>query len=261
MERPASKQLIVVGSLVLFFLMVPNVIVIPISFSPIEFYQFPPPGISLRWYEEFFTDPRWLGSLFLSLRVGAATAVLSVLLGVCAAFGVTRGLSFGRQATLGLVLAPIVVPNVIVAAGLYVFYADIGLLHSEFGLILAHTIIATPIVTITVMASVKRIDRNLELAAMSLGAGYVRTFITVVLPQVRPGILAGLIFAFVTSFDELVLAIFLGGIDSTTLPMKMWEGITVESNPVLPAASTVLLVFSTLPLLIVELQRRRRAAR
>jgi len=150
------------------------------------------------------------------------------------------------------------VPHVILAAGLFVLFVNVGLLQTEFGLVLAHTLVATPIVVLTVMVSLRTVRRDLELAAMSLGAGYVRTLFHVTLPQVMPGILTGALLAFVTSFDETTLAIFLGGVQSTTLPMKMWDGITVESNPVLPAASTIVLIFSTLPMVAIEIWRRLR---
>jgi putative spermidine/putrescine transport system permease protein len=261
MHRPVSLFTIAAGGIVLLFLILPNLVIVPVSFSASEFQQFPPTDLSLRWYQRFFADQRWVEALMRSLRIGIATSMLSVLLGTCAAFGLARGRFVGVQGLAALVLAPLVVPHVILAAGLYVFYVDVGLLRTELGLILAHTIIATPIVVITVTASLRSVRRDLELAAMSLGAGYVETFVKVTLPQVSPGMIAGALLAFVTSFDELVLAIFLGGVRSTTLPMRMWEGITVESNPVLPAASTILIAFSTLPLLSLELARRWRAGR
>jgi putative spermidine/putrescine transport system permease protein len=196
-----------------------------------------------------------------SIRIGLATAILSSILGVCAAFAFVRGRLPGQKLLTAAVMAPLVVPLVILAAGLFVLYVDLRLLQTEAGLILAHTLIATPIVTVTVMVALRTLRRDLELAAMSLGAGYSRTFFSVTLPQIAPGVWTGAIFAFVTSFDETTITIFLAGVKSTTLPMKMWEGITVESNPILPAASTILLVGSVVPLLLLELHRRWRARR
>jgi len=256
MNRPPTAFVIAAGSAVLCFLVLPNLIIVPISFSTAEFYQFPPPGVSLQWYERFFTDARWIASLLLSLRIGLATTALSVSLGICAAFSIVRGSRWSAGVAAVLILGPLVVPHVILAAGLFVFYANAGLLQTEIGLILAHTVIAMPIVTVSIMVSVRALRRDLEFAAMSLGASYTTTFFKVMLPQVLPGILTGAVFAFVTSFDEVTLAIFLGGVRTTTLPMRIWEGITVESNPVLPAVSTILLLMTTIPLLAIELWKR-----
>jgi ABC-type spermidine/putrescine transport system permease subunit II len=261
MTHRLSPATIVLGALVLGFLILPNLIIVPLSFSRTEFYSFPPSGFSLRWYERFFADPRWTEALWRSIRIGAATSFLSCVLGTCAAFALARGRLLAAGLITAILMAPLVVPHVILAGGLFVFYVDLGILTSELGLILGHTLIAFPIVMVTVMVALRSLDRDLELAAMSLGAGYARTFVAVTLPQIAPGLLTGAIFAFVSSFDETTMAIFLGGINSTTLPMKMWEGITVESNPVLPAASTILLVGSTIPLILVELHRRWRDRR
>jgi ABC-type spermidine/putrescine transport system permease subunit II len=258
MALKPSLATIMLASLVLGFLILPNLIIIPISFNPTEFYAFPPNGFSLRWYQRFFADSRWTEALFRSARIGVAVAVLSSAFGVCAAFGLVRGRLRGVKLISAAIMAPLVVPHVVLAAALFVFYVPIGLLQTETGLVMAHTLIAAPIVTVTVMVSLRSLRRDLELAAMSLGAGYGRTFALVTLPQIAPGLWTGAIFAFVSSFDETTMAIFLGGVKSTTLPMKMWEGITVESNPVLPAASTILLIGSTIPLVFVELHRRWR---
>lgn len=258
MKRPASAFVIIAGGAVLCFLVLPNFIIVPISFSTAEFYQFPPPGFSLQWYQRFFSDPGWIDSFLLSLRIGAVATALAVSLGTCAAFSIVRGNLFGASLATALILGPLVVPHVILAASLFVFYANTGLLQTETGLVLAHTVIAMPIVTVSVMVSVRALRRDLEHAAMSLGAGYVTTFLRVILPQVLPGILTGAVFAFVTSFDEVTLAIFLGGVRTTTLPMRIWQGITVESNPVLPAVSTILLLMTTIPMLAVELWKRWR---
>jgi ABC-type spermidine/putrescine transport system permease subunit II len=196
-----------------------------------------------------------------SIRIGVLCALLSTVLGVCAAFGLARALLPLARGLTGLLLAPLVVPHVILAAGLFVFYVDLGLLRTELGLVIAHTLIALPIVTVTVLISIQSLRRDLELAAMSLGAGYFITFTKVTLPQVIPGIGTGAVLAFVSSFDETTLALFLGGTQSATLPMKMWEGITVESNPVLPAASTILLAGSTIPLFLVHAYRQWRERR
>ena len=244
------------GGLVLFFLILPNLIIVPLSFSPTEYFQFTPSGWTLKWYQRFFEDPRWFEALIRSIRIAGLVAAASTVLGVSAAFALSRGALPALQVFHGLLLAPIAVPHVILAAALFVMFVAVGLLQTELGLIVAHTLVATPIVIVTVMVSLRSARRDLELAAMSLGAGYARTLFSVTLPQIMPGILTGALLAFVSSFDETTLSIFLGGVQSTTLPMKMWDGITVESNPVLPAASTIVLVVSTVPLVIIEIWRR-----
>lgn len=261
MVRPASAAMKIAAIFVLLFLILPTFVIIPMSFSPTETYQFPPSSFSLRWYERFFTDPQWTASLYRSLRIGCAAAFLAVVLGVFAAFSLFRGKFFGRKIVLGLLMSPLIVPHVILAAGLYVFYANIGMLQTETGLIIAHTVLGMPIVIVTVTASLKTIRHDLELASMSLGAGYVTTFVKVTLPQVLPGILTGALFAFVSSFDEATVALFITDVRTITLPVKMWESISVESNPVLPAASAIILVISTLPIVMIEVFRRWRASR
>lgn len=261
MHRPVSAFVTISAGLVLLFLVLPNLIIIPVSFSPTEIYQFPPQEFSLRWYERFFSDPRWIEALSRSLRIGVLSAALSVILGTCVALGLTRGRLFGMQAASALLLVPLIIPHVIYAAGLYVFYANIGLLQTEAGIVIAHTMLGMPIVAVTVMAALRGLRRDLELASMSLGANYTVTFFRVTLPQIVPGIVTGAIFAFVASFDEATVAIFISGVRSITMPVKMWEGITVESNPILPAASTILLIGSTIPLIVIEIHRRLRERR
>ena len=261
MRRTVTPFTAIAAGFVLLFLILPNLIIVPVSLNPTALQQFPPPTLSLHWYERFFADSRWMEALVRSLRVGVLAAMFSVVLGVLGAFGLTRGRFPGMPIASGLLFAPLVVPHVVYAAGLYVFYADIGLLQSETGIVVAHTMLGAPIVAVTVMSSLRSLRRDLELAAMSLGANYTTTFLRVTLPQVLPGIVTGAIFAFVASFDETTIAIFVSGVRSVTLPVKMWEGITVESNPVLPAAATILLALSTVPLLFMEIIKKGLAAR
>lgn len=254
--RP-SLPTVFFASAVIIFLILPNLVIVPLSFSPSEYFQFSA-SFSFRWYERFFEDPRWTEAFLRSIRIGVYVSFLSTTLGFAAAFALVRGSLPASQLLSGLVLSPLVVPHVVLAAGLFVLFISLGLLQTEVGLVLAHTLIATPIVIMTVMVSMRGLRRELELAAMSLGAGYALTLWRVVLPQLRQGILTGALLAFVSSFDETTLSIFLGGVGSTTLPIKMWDGITVESNPVLPAASTIVLLCSTVPMVALEIWRRLR---
>jgi putative spermidine/putrescine transport system permease protein len=260
LTRP-SPVVIVLGGLVLFYLIFPNLIIVPMSFSSAPHFQFPPPGFSLQWYAEFFGDPRWIDSLFVSLRVGVMATLLSVVFGTGAAFGVARGRLPLPGVVRALLMAPLITPYVVMAAGIYILYVRLRLVDTELGLAMAHTLLGIPVVMIAVTASMRAARRDLELAAMSLGATPWQTFAKVTLPLVRPGILTGAIFAFITSFDEVIIAIFITGVRSKTLPMKMWDGVRTEISPVLTAVATILICLSIAVLLVVELGRRRRDRR
>lgn len=255
--RPGPALSLIVG-LVLLYLVLPIVVVVPLSFSSGLYLSFPPPGLSLRWYARFFADPAWTASLWLSVWVGLAVMVLSVLLGTPAAFALVRGRLRGVRLINGFILTPVIVPGIIVAVGIYFFYARIGLVGTPIGLILAHTCLAVPFVVINVSATLYGFDTRLEHAAMSLGATPWRTFRTITLPLIRPGVLAGAVFAFITSFDELLVALFVSGSSAVTLPRRMWQQIRFNIEPTIAAVSTLLIVFTTLLLLSAELLRRRR---
>lgn len=258
-QRRPSPLLIVTGGIVLLFLILPNVVIVPLSFSPTEFFQFPPAGVSLRWYRRFFEDPVWLEALGRSLRVGAAVTIGALVLGTGAAFGLARGRLPGRTALRGLLMTPLIVPHVLIAAGMYIVYSRLRLLDTELGLVLAHTVLALPVVLIVVTAAMRAAKRDLEQAALSLGATPRQTFFKVTLPLVRPGLVTGAIFAFMASFDELIVAIFVTGVHTTTLPLKMWEGATQEITPVLHVVATLLVGVSILALAVGEVVRRRAA--
>lgn len=244
-------------ALVLAFLMLPIVIVIPLSFSEARYLSFPPPGFSLQWYREFFTREAWTGSALLSLWVGVATTAASLALGVPAALGLARGSFPGKRLLLGVLLSPIVAPGIVVAIGLYYAYARYGLVGHPAALVLAHTTLAVPFVVINVMASLSGIDPRLEQAARNLGASPLAAFRHVTLPLIRPGVFAGAVFAFVTSFDELLVALFLSGTTAVTLPRRMWEQINFSVTPTIAAASTLLIVLTTVLMLTAEILRRR----
>lgn len=254
--RP-TWQLWLAGGAVLVYLVAPNLVIVPMSFSPSEFFQFPPPGFSLRWYERFFGDPRWTEALFRSVRVGVAATLIAVVLGTAAAFGLARGRLPFPALLRGFLMAPLVIPYVLMASGFYILFVRLRLVDSEIGLTLAHAVLAIPIVLIAVSSAMRAARRDLERAALSLGASDRQAFFAVTLPLIRPGILTGAVFAFITSFDEVVIAVFIAGVRSTTLPLKMWEGATTEISPVLPAVSTILVGISFVLLLGGELARRR----
>jgi len=244
--------------IVLLFLMTPILIVVPLSFSNASYLRFPPPGWSLRWYHNYLDRPEWLDATWLSIWVGVGTAALSVLLGTLAAFGLTRGRFPGRTLVALLAMSPLAVPIIVLAIGVYFTYSRLGLVGTPLGLILAHTCLAVPFVLATVSASLTGFDRRLEMASMGLGAGRWRTFRSVTLPNVWPGIFTGAVFAFITSFDELVLALFLSGSDAVTMPRRMWDEIRFEIDPTIAAVSTVLIALTSLLLLGAEWLKGRR---
>lgn len=248
---------------VFFYLILPILIVVPMSFSASRFLQFPPPGLSLRWYARYLGDAEWIGATLRSLLVAGLVTAICTVLGTMAALGLVRGTFRGKQLVNSLIVSPMIVPVIIVAIALYFFYAPfkawgMPLIGTVPGLVIAHSLLALPLVVINVSATLKGFDRNLELASQSLGAGPLVTFRRITLPLIRPGIVSGALFAFITSFDELVIAIFISGSTARTLPVKMWEGIRLEIDPTIAAVSTLLIGLSVALLLAMELLRQDR---
>lgn len=242
---------------VLLFLIAPILVIIPLSFNSVPFFTYPMPGLSLRWYEEFFLTSRWQGALQNSLFVAVSVTMLSTALGTLAALGLSRPNFPWRRAVMGLLISPMIVPGVITAVAVYFFYADVGLLNTYTGLILAHTALATPFVVITVTAALTGFDYSLTRAAAGLGAPPITVFLRITLPLILPGMITGALLAFITSFDEVLLALFVAGVEQRTLPRVMFSGIREEINPTITAAATVLIIFSIAMLTTVELLRRR----
>lgn len=249
---------------VFLYLMLPVLVVVPMSFSSSRYLQFPPPGLSLRWYTNFLGDSEWTGAAARSLIVATLVTAICTALGTMAAFGLVRGTFRGKQFVNSLIVSPMVVPVIIVAIALYFFYAPfkawgMPLIGTIPGLVIAHALLALPLVVISVSATLKGFDRNLEMASQSLGASPLVTFRRVTFPLIRPGVVSGALFAFITSFDELVIAIFISGSTARTLPVKMWEGIRLEIDPTIAAVSSLLIGLSVALLLILALLRRDRA--
>jgi putative spermidine/putrescine transport system permease protein len=242
---------------VLGFLILPILIIVPLSFSSGTFLTLPLPGLSLRWYEEFFTSAPWRLSLRNSVIVACATTVIATVLGTLAALGLTRARLPGQSLLMGLIVSPMIVPVVIVAVGVYFAYAPFGLTGSLLGLTLAHTALAAPFVVITVSATLRGFDVNQTRAGASLGASPVLVFFRITLPLILPGVISGALFAFITSFDEVVVALFLTSPAERTLPRQMFSGMRENISPVIAAAATLLIVLSALLLLALELLRRR----
>ena len=243
-QRVAQAGLAALAALVLAFLVLPIVIIVPLSFSSGSFFYYPLPGFSLRWYGDFFTSSFWLPALWNSLIVGTSVTLLATLLGTLAALGLWRARFRGQGLVLALLISPMVVPVVIVAVGVYFAFAPLGLTDGYAGLILAHTALAAPFVVVTVLAALAGFDRTLLRAAGSLGANALTTFRRVTLPLILPGVLSGAVFAFAASFDEVVVALLIAGPGQRTLPRQMFSGINDNISLTITAAATMLVVIS-----------------
>jgi putative spermidine/putrescine transport system permease protein len=230
--------------LVYAFLLLPSLLVIPISFGGENELHFPPHTFSLQLYEQFFSSPSWMNPFWQSLRVAIVTTIASLVLAVPAAYASIRYEFPGKQIVMVLLMSPVVVPVIVTALALYLYFSYLGIAGSTAGLILAHIVYVTPFVMVTVAAGVRKLDPALEFAATMMGATRFTTFRRVVLPQLGPSILAGGLFAFLISFDEVVLAWFLTGAQTSTLPVKMYSSIQWEISPVIAAVSTLLTVLS-----------------
>jgi putative spermidine/putrescine transport system permease protein len=243
--------------LVLLFLIAPILVIMPLSFNAEPYFTYPMPGLSLRWYEEFFTSERWQSALQNSIIVAVSTTILATTLGTVAALGLSRANFPWRTVVMSILISPMIVPVVITAVGMYFFYNDIGLINSYPGLILAHTTLATPFVVIVVTATLMGFDHTLTRAAQGLGASSWTVFFKVIMPLILPGLISGALFAFVTSFDEVVVVLFIASPEQRTLPKQMFSGIRELISPTITAAATLLILFAVLMLTTVELLRRR----
>jgi putative spermidine/putrescine transport system permease protein len=246
------------------FLLAPLMIVVPLSFNAEPYFTFTskmltldPEGYSLRWYRDIGENPQWLEAIGNSLLIALASTTLATVLGTLAAIGLARSNMPFRDFFMAILISPLVVPIVISAAGMYFFYSNMGLAQTHLGIILAHTALGVPFVVITMTATLSGFDRNLIKAASSLGADPVTVFFRVTLPLVAPGMISGALFAFAASFDEVVTVLFLGGPEQRTVPRQMWSGIREQLSPTILAVATLLIVFSSLLLLAVEMLRRR----
>ena len=259
-RQPRRLLLLALGALTVFFLMAPTLVVVPMSFTASNALTFPPEGFSTRWYEKMVTDPQWSTGFVNSAQVAFLTAILATALGTLAALGTVRGRFPGRSAVNALVLSPLIVPVIIIAIGMFSVFVRWKIAGSVVGLVLAHTALAMPFVVVNVATSLRTMDRNLELAAQSLGAGPIRTFRRITLPLILPGVLAGGLFAFITSWDEVVVSIFLTSARFRTLPAEMWEQVRQVVDPTVAAVSTTLLAVTTTVLVLAFVVRRQAPA-
>lgn len=257
--RTALLPRILLGTavaLILAFLVVPVLIVVPMSFSDSRFLTFPPPAYSLRWYEAFFGNPGWIQAARVSLILAVSTALGSTVIGTAAAYALNATGSKLLRSLSILLLLPLVVPVIIVAVGVFFVFAKIGLVASMPGLILANIMLGTPYVVTAVLAGLRGFDPAQEMAARSLGMNRLRAFLTVTLPQIRPSVISGALFAFISALDETIVAIFISGGENQTLTKRMFTSLRDEIDPTIAAISTLLTVASFLILLIANASRR-----
>lgn len=242
---------------VLLFLIVPILVIVPLSFNSSSFLSYPLSGFSLRWYQTFFNSQEWIGALGNSLLIAPLATLLATVLGVLAAMGLVRGEFRGKGLVMAILISPMVAPVVIIAVGMFFFFAKLSLLNSYIGLVLAHALLGVPFVVITVMAVLKSYDTSLSRAAASLGASPLLTFRKVTLPLIAPGVFSGALFAFATSFDEVVVTLFLASPRQRTLPIQMFAGIRENLDPTIAAAATLMIGASLILLIVMEVLRRR----
>ncbi len=250
--------------LIFLFLIGPILIIVPLSFNAEPYFTFSkemlsldPAGYSLRWYEDFFSSEVWMLSIKNSFIIGIASTILATVLGTIAALGLSRPQMPFRTLIMSILISPMIVPLIISAAGMFFFYSSINLAQTFTGVVLAHTALGIPFVVITVTATLSGFDHSLTRAAASLGANPVYAFRKVVLPLVTPGVVSGALFAFITSFDEVVIVIFLAGAEQRTIPLQMWGGIREQISPTILAVATILVAISILLLTVLEMLRRR----
>jgi putative spermidine/putrescine transport system permease protein len=243
-------------ALIFMYLVLPIFVIIPISFSSARFLQFPPQGFSLQWYADYFGSRNWTYATMRSFQVAVLTMITATILGTLASLAIVRGRFRGKRLVYGLILSPLIIPVIITSVAVYYLFAKLHLVGTLWGLVLAHTSLAIPFVVVNVTATLQGFDITLERAALSLGANRLVTFMKVTFPLVWPGIVSGSLFAFITSFDEVVIAIFLTG-SKPTLPKQMWDGIRISLNPTISAVASLLIVFSILLLLSLHILTRR----
>ena len=250
--------------LIFFFLIAPILVIIPLSFNAENFFTFTPKmlafdpeGYSLKHYQDFFGNPDWQQALRNSVRIAPAATLLSVTLGTLAAIGLSQSHVPLRRAIMAILISPMIVPLIISAAGMYFFYSRLGLQGTYIGVVLAHAALGIPFVIITVTATLVGFDKSLTRAAANMGAGPVTTFFKVQMPLILPGVISGGLFAFITSFDEVVVVLFVGSAGQKTLPWQMFTGLREQISPTILAVATILVVISIALLATVELLRRR----
>jgi putative spermidine/putrescine transport system permease protein len=254
----------VICGLIFFFLIFPILVIIPLSFNAENYFTFTPEmlsldpaGYSFKHYEDFFTNSDWQLAMWNSLKIAPLATILATGFGTVAAIGLSQSHMPYRSVIMAMLISPMIVPLIISAAGMYFFYSRIGLQGTLAGVVLAHAALGTPFVIITVTATLVGFDQSLTRAAANLGANPVTTFFRVQMPLILPGVISGALFAFITSFDEVVVVLFLGSAGQKTLPWQMFTGLREQISPTILAVATLLVTISIILLTVLELLRRR----
>ena len=254
----------VICGLIFFFLIFPILVIVPLSFNTVPFFTFTPEmlsldpeGYSLRWYKDFFTSLNWQGAVWNSFIIAIFSTLIATFLGTLAALGLSRPHVPYRTAIMGVLISPMIVPLIISAAGMFFFYSRLNLQGTHVGVILAHAALSTPFVVITVTATLVGFDQSLIRASANLGASPTTTFFKIIVPLILPGVISGALFAFVTSFDEVVVVLFVGSFEQRTIPWQMFSGIREHISPTILAVATMLVIVAIMLLTSVELLRRR----
>jgi len=250
--------------LIFFFLIFPIIVIVPLSFNAEDFFTFTPKmlaldpeGYSFKHYQDFFTNPDWQQALYNSVTIAPVATLLATAFGTLAAIGLSQSHVPFKSAIMAILISPMIVPLIISAAGMYFFYSRIGLQGTYLGVVMAHAALGTPFVIITVTATLVGFDRSLTRASASMGADPVRTFFKVQMPLIIPGVVSGALFAFITSFDEVVVVLFLGSASQKTLPWQMFTGLREQISPTILAVATLMVAISIVLLTVLELLRRR----
>ncbi len=244
--------LYVIAGLVMVFLVAPSFIVIPMSFSDSQYLEFPPREWSFRWYENYFNSSKWMSATWTSLKVGVLTVFLATPLGVMAAYGLFVSNLRSAKFIFMLLIAPIMVPVILVAIGVFYLYVKLSLVNTILGLTLAHSILAIPLVLVVVSAALKSYDMNQEMVARSLGASRLRAFMVITLPQIRFAVITACLLSFLTSFDEVIIALFVSGGPNATITRDMFTSLRDQIDPTIASISTIMIIFSTFLLVIAQ---------
>ncbi|MEG5263007.1 ABC transporter permease [Pseudomonas sp. JDS28PS106] len=247
--------------LIALFLLLPILFIILLSFGSSQWLVFPPPGWTLKWYEQFFSNPEWMAAAMSSFKVAILTTIAAVALGLPTAFALVRGRFPGRDLLYGLFTLPMIVPLVIIAVAVYALFLKLGYTGTLFSFVVSHVIVALPFTIISIINSLKLFDQSIEDAAVICGASRIQAIYRVTFPGIRPGMIAGALFAFLVSWDEVVLSVMMASPTLQTLPVKMWTTLRQDLTPVIAVASTLLIGLSVLVMIIATTLRNRNEAR
>ena len=252
--------LYIISFVVLFLLIVPSLVVIPMSFSDSQYLEFPPKNWSLRWYENYFSSGQvgmgfndWIGATWTSVKVAVLTIFVATPIGTMAAYGLINSGTKVRTILFPIMISPMMIPVILVAIGLFYFYVQFKMVNSILGLVLGHSLVAMPLVLIIVLSALKNYDMNQEKVARSLGASRLRAFFEITLPQIKFSIISASLISFLTSFDEVIISLFVAGGDNSTITRAMFLALRDQIDPTIAAISTILIIISTGLLILVQL--------